>query len=188
MRPSFVLLALASLPVAGRAQAGGHPWRFGFEVTAPARLLTSGGSSVSLGIGEAIEAARVLGAKDQLRGVALVRLNFAPVEGKSGGATWNAGRAVVTDVSVRAERAVNARVDLFAGAGVSHWSGPASVAPFSGVSSILYAGELGAATTFGAGLWRGSLTVHITQVGPDDDRGMQSGGVFRVLLGVHRDY
>lgn len=188
MRLSLVLLALATLPVAGSAQSAGHPWRLGFELGAPARLVTSGSSTMSLGIGESIEAARVLGAKEKLRGLAVLRLNLAPVKGKEAGTTWDAGHAFIAELSLRAERAVSARTDLFAGAGISHWSGPASVAPISGASSVLYGAEVGGSTALGSSVWRGSLTVLITQFGPDDATGMQSGGVFRVLLGAHRDY
>lgn len=188
MRPSLLLLALVSLPVAGRAQSAGHGWRFGFELNAPAQLLKSGSGTMSLGIGENLEAVRVLGAKDKLRGVALVRLGFAPVNGDEAGNSWTAGHAFIADISVRGERSVSARTDVFAGAGVSHWSGPASVAPISGASSVLFTGELGGSTALGSGAWRGSLTVLVTRFGPDDATGLQSGGVFRALVGVHRDY
>jgi hypothetical protein len=130
----------------------------------------------------------LLGTKDKLRGVALIRLGLAPVQGKEAGNTWAAGHAFIADLSVRGERSVSARTDLFAGASVSHWSGPASIEPIAGASSILLGAELGGSTALGAGLWRGSLSVLITRFGPDDAIGLQSGGVFRALIGVHRDY
>lgn len=188
MRPSLFLLALASFPVAAHAQAERRPWRFGFQLNAPARVLKSGPSTITLGIGEGLEVARVLGTRERLRGVALVRINSAPVNGEGGGGSWTAGRAFIIDLSVRAERAVSTRIDLFGGAGISHWSGPGDTAPFAGAAGILYAAELGGSASIGSGPWRGSATVHITQFGPDDERQMQSGAVFRALIGVHRDY
>ena len=140
---------------------------------------------VSLGIGESIEAARVLGAKNRLRGVALVRLTTAPVNSHG---RWR----LVLDRRTRVHcRCLVARRGprevshgLFGGVGISHWSGPASVVPFSGAASVLYAAESRASTALWAGLWRGFRDGVTSRNSAPTTHEMQSGGVLRVLVRV----
>jgi hypothetical protein len=189
MRPALLLAGVAVVSSTALAQTAAAPstWRFGAEVSAPARILSNGSNHMSLGIGEALEAERFVGGSGATRAAVILRVGTAAVNGTGDSNDWNPGQAFIADVAVRAEHS-SPKLELFIGGGISHWSGPASVSPFSGAAAALLSAEVGGAIRHGTGPWRFSATAHATKFGPNDDRGVVSGTVLRFMLGVQRDY
>jgi hypothetical protein len=185
--PSSAILALgASLVSAAAAVAqSSASWRVGAALSAPGDVLDAGTGKIGLGVGLAGEIARVWPVRPNLSTTVNARVAAAGVKGEQGGLDWDAGRALILDLTIRAERSIRTHGGVFGGVGVSHWSGPDNTAPFAGAASVLMATEAGA-------LWRinesfqAVLTTNLTLVGADDERQVASGTVWRLYLGVQR--
>jgi len=189
MRILPVALAIAAmLPLRAPAQESGSSWRFGVLASPPAQLLEAGTGVIELGYGLGAEGARVWRLKSGASAAVLVRVQGASVRGELGGSSWDPGMALITDLSLRAERGIGRRTDLFGGVGVSHWSGPDDTPPFANAEALLLAAEGGVAWRPERYNWKLSFTAHATRFGQDDDRAMVSGTVIRWLIGASRDY
>ena len=188
MRLCAPVLGLAVLASLAGAQGTAPRWRFGVAVAGPADVLDNGGNHVKLAIGEVVEAARVWPTHSRTTGALVLRIATSAVNGEMAGTTWNAGRAFIVDLAVRAEHPAGERGSLFGGVGLSRWTGPSHTAPFTGAAAAQLAVEAGGAVRIGGGPWDGFATVHLDRFGPDDDRGVLSGSVFRWMVGVRRAY
>lgn len=194
-------LALAAVFLVPIVLSGQSPrtggWRFGLEAGAPTRLLAlnertfpdSNDGHTDLGIGFAVSAERYWRLRDDRGRWALIaRATSAPVKGSLGGATFDAGRALVLDLGVRLAREVRERSEVLGGVGISHWSGPEETAPFTGLGSALFFAETGYSYQFTNQPWRVSANVNMTRFGGDETRAVKTGVVWRAMLGVSRDY
>jgi hypothetical protein len=186
--PSAVLILVATVATAPGAVAFGQTassWRFGGAISAPGDILDAGTGKISLGLGFAGEAARVWPVRANLATTLVARIATAGVKGEQGGLEWDAGRAVILDVFLRAERAIRTRGGVFGGVGVAHWSGPENTAPFAGAGAVLMATEAGVSWRINESL-QAVLTTNLTLIGADDTRQVASGTVWRMYLGVQR--
>ena len=96
------------------------------------------------------------------------------------------GALTVLDIGGQVERGISDRMALFGGAGVSHWSGPDNLAPFTGAGALLLGVNGGLAVRPGEGLWRIDFGANLTRFGADDSRGVATGFVWRFSMGLRR--
>lgn len=201
MRPLLLATLLATVAppslLAAQAPRTGS-WRIGVEAHIPSKLLEvnevafpdSNDGEIKVGIGYALVAERFWRLKDaRARWGVVARVASAPVEGTLGGVNYKPGRALVLDVGLRVAREIQATSELFGGAGISHWSGPDDVAPFSSGGSVRFAAEGGWTYRLeDSSPWRLSASIHITRFPQDDARLVATGIVWRAFVGITRDY
>ena len=180
-------MVAAVLPGAAHAQRESH-WRASVALSAPGRVLDAGPGTIGLGVGGAVEAAWVRRLANGADVAYLVRAASAAVRGEQAESEWKPGRATMLDATIRLERAWPRGIGLFGGPGISHWRGPDDTVPFAGIESVLLGAEGGATWRPTARDWQLTFTSRMTRVGPDDDRAVTSGFVFRWLVGVQRAF
>jgi hypothetical protein len=90
------------------------------------------------------------------------------------------------EAGARLRRQISRAFGIFGGVGLSHWAGPDDTAPFSSMGAILVTGE-GGLTVRVAPSFNIDILANATRIGSDDARGLSSGFVWRLMLGVHRE-
>jgi hypothetical protein len=181
------VLIVAVLPAMAGAQRTAH-WRASIAMSAPGRVLDAGPGTIGFGLGGALEAAWVQRLANGADVAYLVRAASAAVKGEQAGSEWEPGRATMLDAAIRIERVWQRGIGLFAGPGISHWRGPDDTVPFAGIGGVLLGAEAGALWRPTARDWQLTLTSRMTRIGPDDERAVSSGFVFRWLVGVQRAF
>jgi hypothetical protein len=195
MRFRLLIAACALAPGLAAGQRATQ-WRFGATASAPTRLLNvdditfpdSNTSRVNLGVGFGAEAARAWSMRPRAFASVFVRLTTASVQSNTGGTSWSPGRAFIAELGGRVQREISDRMGLFAGAAGAHWSGPKETAPFSGIGSLLLSTEGGLTVRPATGTWHFDFTANLTRFGSDEPRGISTGFVLRLMMGLRRDY
>lgn len=182
-------LLLIAMAVPGSLTAQAEPGlRLGALLSVPSRVLNAGPGNVKFGYGVGVDGGWTHALSNETAVVYGLRVVSAVVQGEQAGETWQPGRALVLDATVRLERATSDRVSLFIGPGLSHWRGPDDTVPFSGIGSILLGAEAGFTWRPTAANWRVVQVTRLTRIGPDEEHGVVSGFTFRWLLGVDRAF
>lgn len=191
----FIPLFAATVLAASSLQAQDTPrWRFGLTVGAPARLLEvnsnevpdSNNSHVDLGLAFGLEVTRLKWVSPKGAVGVYARASLASANVTIGGGDFSPGKSIIAEVGARVRRQIRTSVGVIAGAGVSHWTGPEDVSPFEGLGAVLVTGEAGVAVRVAQHL-SVDLLSNLTRVGANDQREQNSGFVWRILLGVHRE-
>jgi hypothetical protein len=193
---SFLLVLVVAAPLAAQSGPQAPGWRFGIDVAAPARVLEvnetafpdSNDGRVTLGFGVGLTVQRLWAFRNpRARWGLSARLGTASVESAQAGTSFGAGRAFLFDAALRAEHDIGPRSALFAAAGVSHWSGPSEVSPFTEMGAILLSGEAGWHLQV-SGPWRVAASAGLTRIGGAESQDIATGFVWRFFGGVTRDF